>query len=226
MNAKQRILAVDDEAGIRDLITDVLSLAGFEVQTAADGLVALDLIRKQNFDLVILDVNLPKIDGFTLLEKIREKDIQIPIIMLTARTEKDDVTHGLRTGADDYVRKPFSVEELVLRIKGLLRRAGGVEQKKLMCGPIELDESSHAVLFNGVNVDLSPTEFNLLAQLMSAPHIVHTKERLLEIVWGLDFETSTNVVDTYISYLRKKLHKDGFEGIKTVRGIGFKIEAE
>ena len=226
MDTKQRVLAVDDEAGIRDLVTDVLTLSGFEVTTASDGLQALDFIRKNKFDLYLLDVNLPKIDGFTLLEKIRERDTNIPVIMLTARTEKDDVNHGLRAGADDYVRKPFGVEELVLRVEGLLRRTHAQQPKKLMCGPIEVDEESHSVKFMDERVDLSPTEFNLLAELIHKPNIVHTKERLLEVVWGLDFETSTNVVDTYISYLRKKLHKDGYEGIKTVRGIGFKIESE
>ena len=226
MVQKKRVFVVDDEPSIRELVSDVLVLAGLEIVTATDGLSALDMIRKEKFDLFILDINLPKIDGFTLLEKIRERDTQTPIIMLTARVEKDDVTHGLRSGADDYVRKPFSVEELVLRVKGLLRRTSSIESTTIVCGPLVIDEMSHTVTLHEKVVDLSPTEFNLLLQLMEQPNMVHTKERLLEKVWGLDFETSTNVVDTYISYLRKKLHKDGFEGIKTVRGIGFKIEAE
>ena len=224
MDTKQRVLAVDDEAGIRDLVTDVLTLSGFEVTTASDGLQALDLIRKNKFDLYLLDVNLPKIDGFTLLEKIRERDTNIPVIMLTARTEKDDVNHGLRAGADDYVRKPFSVEELVLRVENRLKRNPKNEAEIFACGPITLNDTEHTVTFNDKNVDLSPTEYNLLLILIQNQNRVMSKEKLLDLVWGLDFETSTNVVDTYISYLRKKLHRADFEGIKTIRGVGFKLE--
>jgi two-component system OmpR family response regulator len=146
--------------------------------------------------------------------------------MISARTEKDDVTHGLRLGADDYIRKPFSVEELVLRVENRLRRTSNSEVETFICGPIELNELKHQVLFKDQEIELSPTEFNLLLALIHNQNRVMTKEKLLDLVWGLDFETSTNVVDTYISYLRKKLHKDGFEGIKTVRGVGFKLDSQ
>ena len=224
--SKGQILIVDDEKSIRDLITDVLVIADYEVTPAADGLSALNLIRKSKFDLILLDVNLPKVDGFAILEKIRESAPTQPIIMISARVEKEDVTHGLKLGADDYVRKPFSVEELVLRIENILRRLKKNNPEIFVCGPITLNEREHKVTFNDENIDLSPTEFNLLSVLIQNQNRVLTKEKLLELVWDLDFETTTNVVDTYISYLRKKIHKDGYEGIKTVRGVGFKMESK
>jgi two-component system OmpR family response regulator len=224
--SKGQILVVDDELGIRTLLSEVLNIAGFQVTIAADGLDALNLIRKNKFDLILLDVNLPKVDGFAILEKIRASAPTQPIIMISARTEKDDVTHGLRLGADDYIRKPFSVEELVLRVENRLRRTSNSEVETFICGPIELNELKHQVLFKDQEIELSPTEFNLLLALIHNQNRVMTKEKLLDLVWGLDFETSTNVVDTYISYLRKKLHKDGFEGIKTVRGVGFKLDSQ
>ena len=219
-----RILVVDDEVAIRDLIKEVMQLAGFEVSVCEDGLTALNLIRRERFDLIILDVNLPKLDGFALLQKVRESAPSQPIILISARTDKEDVTHGLRLGADDYIRKPFGIEELVLRVENRLRRESSVVE--LICGPIELNESQHRVSFGGREIELSPTEFTLLQVLMENQNRVLTKEKLLDLVWGMDFATSTNVVDTYISYLRKKLHIDGFEGIKTVRGIGFKLESK
>lgn len=224
--SKGQILVVDDEFGIRTLLSEVLNIAGYQVTTAADGLDALNQIRKNKFDLILLDVNLPKVDGFAILEKIRASAPTQPIIMISARTEKDDVTHGLRLGADDYIRKPFSVEELVLRVENRLRRTSNSEVENFICGPIELNELKHQVLFKDQEIELSPTEFNLLLALIQNQNRVMTKEKLLDLVWGLDFETSTNVVDTYISYLRKKLHKDGFEGIKTVRGVGFKLDSQ
>lgn len=221
---KGHILVVDDETAIRDLISEVLTIANYEVTTSADGLDAINQIRKTNFSAILLDVNLPKMDGFAILEKVRENAPTQPIIMLSARTDKEDVTHGLRLGADDYVRKPFSVEELILRVENLLKRNRIATPTLYTCGPVVLSEDQHKVTFNEQVVDLSPTEFNLLLILIQNQGRVLTKEKLLDIVWGLDFETSTNVVDTYISYLRKKLHNDGFEGIKTVRGVGFKLD--
>ena len=217
-------MVVDDEVAIRDLIREVMQLAGFEVSVCEDGLTALNLIRRERFDLIILDVNLPKLDGFALLQKVRESAPSQPIILISARTDKEDVTHGLRLGADDYIRKPFGIEELVLRVENRLRRESSVVE--LICGPIELNESQHRVSFGGREIELSPTEFTLLQVLMENQNRVLTKEKLLDLVWGMDFATSTNVVDTYISYLRKKLHINGFEGIKTVRGIGFKLESK
>jgi two-component system OmpR family response regulator len=223
---KGQILVVDDEGAIRDLIHEVLTIAGYQVTSSIDGLDALNKIRNHKFDLILLDVNLPKIDGFAILEKVRESAPTQPIIMISARVDKDDVTHGLRLGADDYVRKPFSIEELVLRIENRLKRIDQNDAEVLSCGPITIDEASHLVTLDNTEVELSPTEFNLLLVLIQNENRVLSKEKLLDLVWGLDFETTTNVVDTYISYLRKKLHKNGYEGIKTVRGVGFKLESK
>jgi two-component system OmpR family response regulator len=144
-----QVLAVDDEKGIRDLVHDALSLAGFEVTGAADGLEALTLLRKQKWDLVILDINLPTIDGFSLLEKLREKDLQTPVLLLSARGDNADVTQGLKLGADDYVRKPFGLEELVLRAKALIKRTSStVQSQQVIAGPITIDDASHEVRFN------------------------------------------------------------------------------
>jgi two-component system OmpR family response regulator len=218
------VLAVDDEKGIRDLVHDALSLAGFEVTGAADGLEALTLLRKQKWDLVILDINLPTINGFSLLEKLREKDPQTPVLLLSARGENADVTQGLKLGADDYVRKPFGLEELVLRAKALIKRTSpAVQSQQVIAGPITIDDASHEVRFKDELIDLSKTEYRLLWELAARPGMVLSKEYLLENVWGIDFENNSTVVDTYISYLRKKLHKDGFEGVQTVRGVGFKL---
>ena len=222
-----QVLVVDDEKGIRDLVHDALSISGFEVTGAADGLEALALLRNKKWDLCILDINLPKVDGFALLEKLRERDAQTPVLLLSARGENFDVTHGLKLGADDYVRKPFGLEELVLRVQALLRRTHSVQERNhLIVGPIQIDDDRHIVTFDGDLVDLSKTEYRLLWELASQPERVLSKEYLLEAVWGIDFENNSTVVDTYISYLRKKLHNGKFEGIQTVRGIGFKLTVE
>ena len=219
------ILVVDDEIGIRELICDALSVAEIKTQSAADGLEALDKIRKVRFDLVILDINLPKLDGLSLIEKIRKEDFQVPVLMLSARGERSDITAGLKSGADDYLTKPFGIEELVLRVRAILRRTNSAasSRKEMVCGPIKLDLDQYRASFNGEIVDLSVTEFRLLEALIMRAGKVVTKENLLATVWGIDFKNSSTVVDTYISYLRKKLHKEGFDGIKTIRGIGFQI---
>jgi two-component system OmpR family response regulator len=146
--------------------------------------------------------------------------------LLTARGERADVTRGLKLGADDYVTKPFGLEELTLRVAAILRRtkaAALVEPAVIVVGPVELNEDAHSVRLGGKSVDLSPTEFKLLHELMKRPGKVVTKNQLLDVVWGMGYANNASVVDTYISYLRKKIHIDGFEGIKTVRGIGFQI---
>jgi len=219
-----RILVVDDENGVRELISDVLHLESFHVTTASDGLEALGLLRKSDFDLMILDVSMPKMDGFTLLEKLREEKNTIPALMLSARNDRSDVTTGLRSGADDYVTKPFGIEELVLRVKSILRRTlESSEPLLLKCGPISIDLEQHRVAFGEEVIELSPTEFSLLEYLVENKNKVVTKEALLKVVWGYDFDIKSSVVETYISYLRKKLHRDDWEGIKTIRGIGFQI---
>jgi two-component system OmpR family response regulator len=228
MSQRPKVLVIDDEPGVRDLISEALSLSEITAVQAVDGLEALSFLRRERFDLLILDINMPKLDGLALLEKLRTEGMSVPVLMLSARADKSDINQGLRIGADDYLTKPFSIEELVLRVKAILRRSKGevVEVKVLTCGPISMDFSKYSVKFNDQPIDLSPTEFKLLEQLILNRGNVVTKETLLSEVWEIDFKSSSTVVDTYISYLRKKLHIDGFDGIKTVRGIGFQIVAD
>ena len=228
MSERPKVLVIDDEPGVRELISEALSLSEITAVQAADGLEALSFLRRERFDLLILDINMPKLDGLALLEKLRTEGMSVPVLMLCARADKADINQGLRTGADDYLTKPFSIEELVLRVKAIMRRSKGevAEVKVLTCGPISMDFSKYSVKFNDQPVDLSPTEFKLLEQLILHRGNVVTKETLLSEVWEIDFKSNSTVVDTYISYLRKKLHIDGFDGIKTVRGIGFQIVAD
>jgi two-component system OmpR family response regulator len=222
----EMILIVDDEAGVRELLGDALRIAGFETSTASDGMSALTSIRNKKPDLLIIDINMPLMDGFELVERLRSTGDNIPALMLSARADRADVTRGLTLGADDYVTKPFGLEELLLRVKAILRRSqiSTSTGTDLSCGPIKLDEASHTVTFAGELVDLSPTEFRLLQVLVENKNRVLSKSLLLDEVWGITFESESTVADTYISYLRKKLHRDGFEGIKTVRGVGFVIQ--
>ncbi len=221
---KAQILVVDDESGVRELVGDVLELEGYQVTIAIDGLDALSHIRKKKFDLYLLDINMPKIDGLMLLEKVRGAGDQTPALLLSARREKDDIHQGFRVGADDYVTKPFSVEELALRVEAILRRTQSTQTTNILrCGPISIDVDQHLVRHEDEVIELSPTEYNLLHYLIERKNKVVRKDALLNAVWGIDFENNSTVVETYISYLRKKLHQGGFEGIKTVRGVGFQI---
>jgi len=223
---RKQILVVDDEENIRDLLAETLRLVGFSTVTARGGVDAIQLVRNQDFDLILLDVNMPIMDGFETLRKIRAIKRDIPIIMITARADKPDVVTGLREGADDYITKPFNMEEVVMRINAVLRRTTQVDDSRLLeCGPIKMDTEKYEVHLNGTLTELSKTEFRLLQLLLERQGKVVEKSTLLSEIWGYDFETETTVVDTYISYLRKKLHKDGFEGIRTIRGVGFQIKA-
>lgn len=223
--ATTKILVVDDDSAIRSTIADSLRVAGHTAIEASDGAAAIDLATRHSYDLVILDVNMPRVDGFTVLEKLRRRKPSLPIIMLTARDEREDVVRGLRLGADDYIRKPFGLEEFLLRVSAVLRRADKTESSSLLvCGDLEMDLTSQSVNHAGVAVNLSPTEFRLLRRLMEHPNRVLSKSHLLESVWGIDYDTSTTVVETFVSYLRKKLDRDDHEHIKTVRGFGIKLD--
>jgi two-component system OmpR family response regulator len=223
--AKATILVVDDEAGLRDMLADALRMQQYAVATAADGHAALREIYEGDFDLIISDVNMPKVNGFELLERLRATGNETPVILLTARGDRADVAVGFRAGADDYVTKPFGLEELMLRVEARLKHLLNTQREVLEVGPIRLDEDAHQVTVDGVAVELSPTEFRLLQELMQRKGRVATKGALLDSVWGINWDTTVTVLDTYISYLRKKLHTDNWQGIKTVRGIGFQIEA-
>lgn len=223
--AKANILVVDDEAGVRDMLADALRMQQYAVSTAADGHSALRDIYEGDFDLIISDVNMPKVNGFELLERLRATGNETPVILLTARGDRADVAVGFRAGADDYVTKPFGLEELMLRVEARLKHLLHSKREVLEIGPVRLDEDAHQVTVDGEAVELSPTEFRLLQELMQRKGRVATKGALLDAVWGINWDTTVTVLDTYISYLRKKLHTDKWQGIKTVRGIGFQIEA-
>lgn len=227
--AKARVLVIDDESGVRELLCDALRLSDYDVSSAVDGADALSVLQKQEFDLLIVDVNMPRLDGYELTRKLRDGGNQTPVIFVTARDEKRDISEGLRSGADDYITKPFGLEELTLRVAAVLRRtmpAAPAKSVVLQYGPISIDMDHYEVHVNGQLVELSPTEFRLLHFMISNPGKVLTKRKLFSEVWGMDFETNSTVLDTYISYLRKHLKEKGFEGIRTVRGIGFQILAE
>lgn len=224
-STRPHVLVVDDEAGVRELLGDALRVAGYSVSSASDGMSALTALRGAPADLLIIDINMPVMDGFELLEQLRSKGDLTPALMLSARGEKTDITRGLRLGADDYVTKPFGLEELLLRVGAILRRTRAVvtENSVLRCGPLSLDEDQHKVFFGEEELELSPTEFKLLQELMRNKGRVLTKSALLRNVWEIDFETETSVLDTYISYLRKKLNRNEIEFIRTVRGVGYQI---
>ncbi len=219
------ILVVDDEEGVRDLLCDALRIAGHTAESAADGQAALVLFKRRPFDLCIVDVNMPTMDGFAFVENVREHDDQTPVLLLSARDAQVDVTHGLRVGADDYVRKPFGLEELLLRVEAILRRSGSgrEEDQVYRCGPLTMNLDRHEVTYGDEVLDMSATEFNLLETLMARRGRLLTREQLLRDVWGIDFDSETSVLDTYISYLRKKVHREGFAPIVTVRGVGYKM---
>ena len=213
----------DDDEAICDTIEDALHLAGYLTMRAKDGQMALDRVRSDRPDLVILDVNMPKLDGFEVLRKMRSLSITTPAILLTARHEREDAVTGLKLGADDYVKKPFGLEELLLRVAAVLRRVNGESDSALVCGTISLSVARHEVVCAGNAIDLSPTEFRLLEYLMENKNRVLTKQQLLDAVWGIDFDSSTTVVETFISYLRKKMSPEIDSMLVTVRGIGFKL---
>lgn len=219
------IMIVDDESGVRELLTDAMRLSGYETLEAKDGMVALTLLRQHKPDLLIVDINMPVMDGYDLLERLRTNNNETPVIMLTARGERKDIARGLRLGADDYVTKPFGLEELTLRVQAILKRTRPAiaEVSLLTCGPITVNEETYQAFFNETQIELSKTEFRLLQHLLLHKGRVLTKTELLSEVWDIDFASNSSVVDTYISYLRRKLHVDGFDGIKTVRGVGFQI---
>lgn len=228
MNAKTsaaRILVVDDEDVLREMLGDALRLSGFEVLEAADGSKALAILQGGKVDLIISDVNMPGMDGYEMLSHLRAQGDETPAIMLTARRERADVTKGLKLGADDYVTKPFGLEELILRVNAVLRRTMGAASTspKLTCGPVEMVDELHQVTVDGAEVDLSPTEYHLLQVLLENKGKVISRSKLLLEVWDINFDTGTNVVDTYISYLRRKVHTESYQGIKTVRGVGFQM---
>jgi two-component system OmpR family response regulator len=219
-----RLLVVDDEPSIRELLTASLRFAGFEVFPAADGAEALKLAEQHRPDLVVLDIMLPDFDGFTVTRKLRERGRDVPVVFLTARDDTSDKVTGLTVGGDDYVTKPFSLEEVVARIRAVLRRTGVGSQPdtgRLVFHDLEMDEDSHEVRRAGRLVDLSPTEFKLLRYLMLNPNRVLSKAQILDHVWAYDFNGEAGIVESYISYLRRKIDAVDPPLIHTRRGVGY-----
>ena len=219
-----RILLVEDDPSIRELTTIGLNAAGYDVIAAADGREGLDRFAADQPDAVVLDIMLPVLDGLAVCRTIRLESA-VPIIMLTARTDAFDVVAGLEAGADDYIRKPFELPELVARLRVALRRAGTTESGgPLHLGPLEIDEASHTVRRDGHEIALSHTEFRLLAELARRPGQVYTRERLLEQFWGYDYLGDSRLVDVAIQRLRAKVEAEPAhpELILTVRGVGYK----
>jgi two-component system OmpR family response regulator len=219
------ILIIDDEPGVRDLLKDALGNVGYQVECATNGAEGLDQLRRRSADLCIVDINMPTMNGYEFLEKLRAHDTKTPVLMLTARNSSDDVEKGLRFGADDYVRKPFNLEELLLRVAAILRRTGiDVNDDHVMvCGSLVMNIDRHEVTYVDEAIELSATEFRLLEVLLEHQDRVVTREQLLREVWNIDFDSETSVLDTYISYVRRKVHRDDFAPITTIRGVGFKL---
>jgi two-component system, OmpR family, response regulator len=229
------LVVVDDEPNIRELLATSLRFAGFEVHAAGDGASALRLVKQVDPDLVVLDVMLPDMDGFTLTRRLREKGHHVPVVFLTARDDTSDKVTGLTVGGDDYVTKPFSLEEVVARIRAVLRRTrpgdDDADDATLRYADLELDDDGHEVRRAGRTIDLSPTEFKLLRYLMLNAGRVLSKTQILDHVWQYDWGGDANIVESYISYLRRKIDAPpaGVDDdaaaplplIHTKRGVGY-----
>jgi two-component system OmpR family response regulator len=219
-----RLLVVEDEPNIRELLATSLRFAGFEVDTAGDGTTALAMAAERDPDLVVLDVMLPDVDGFEVTRRLRDRGRKQPIVFVTARDATGDKIQGLTVGGDDYVTKPFSLEEVIARIRAVLRRTRGAAEddgSTLRFHDLELNEDSHEVRRGGRVIDLSPTEFKLLRYLLLNPNRVLSKLQILDHVWDYDFRGESGIVESYISYLRRKIDADGPSLIHTKRGVGY-----
>jgi len=229
LSADHRILVVDDEKHITDLVAMAVRLKGATVEVAHSGNQALRGVQTFRPHLVVLDVMLPDMDGFAVLKRIAEdrRTMDVPVLFLTARGTLDDRLRGLALGGDDYMTKPFSVEEMLLRINAILRRTEGYEDAgtRVTVGDVELDEDSHEVRRGSELVDLTPTEFRLLHYLMVNAGQVVSKAQIRDHVWDYSFDGKVNMVEVYVSYLRKKLQAHGPPLIRTVRGLGYCMRA-
>jgi two-component system, OmpR family, response regulator len=221
--SEAKLLVVEDDANILELLSASLRFAGFDVSTATSGSAAVSAAKNANPDLVVLDVMLPDLDGFEVIRLMREGGARTPVVFLTARDGTDDKIRGLTLGGDDYVTKPFSLEELTARIRAVLRRTttGDEEPSRLVFADLELDEETHEVYRAGQRVQLSPTEFKLLRYLMLNANRVLSKAQILDHVWNYDFRGDDNIVESYISYLRRKVDAGQPRLIHTLRGVGY-----
>jgi two-component system OmpR family response regulator len=226
--AGSRVLVVDDEPYIADLLATGLRFVGFDVRTAAGGQQALTLVREWKPDALVLDVMMPDVDGFEVTRRLRADGRGVPVLFLTARDSTEDKVAGLTIGGDDYVTKPFSLEEIVARVRALLRRhtAAAIEDGLLRYEGLVLDDDAHEVTRDGVAIDLTPTEFSLLRYLMLNAGRVVSKAQILDHVWHYEFSGDGGVVESYVSYLRKKVDSPFDEPlIRTVRGVGYSLRS-
>ena len=226
MNCVARILVVDDEPYITDLLGAALRFEGFSVEVAATGAEALALAHEGRHDLVLLDVMLPDINGTEVCRRLRANGVSTPVLFLTARDATEDKVAGLTVGGDDYVAKPFSLDELVARIHAVLRRTSGltgVDSARLVFADLVMDDDTHEVWRQGVAIDLTATEFNLLRYLLENSRRVLSKSEIVDNVWSLDFDGDPNIVETYISYLRKKVDIVDPALIHTIRRVGYTL---
>lgn len=223
----QKILIADDEARIRDILKEYLDFEGFLYDEAEDGLQAVNMVKENSYDLVILDIMMPKVDGFTALREIR-KFSKIPVIMLSARGEEYDKLFGFEMGVDDYITKPFSPKEVMARIKAVLKRTSNKEETSnsvIVIGGLEIDETSRKVLVDGSVASLTPKEFDILLFMAKNKGVVFSREKILEKIWGYEFFGEDRTVDTHIKMLRNSLGKYR-SLIKTVWSVGYKLEED
>jgi two-component system OmpR family response regulator len=222
-----RILVVDDEPNIRDLLITSLRFAGFQVRAVSNGAQTISAVLEEEPDLIILDVMLPDMNGFSVTKRLRGAGYTAPILFLTAKDETEDKITGLNAGGDDYVTKPFSLDEIVARIQAILRRTMQADEESVIrAGEITMDQDTHDVQVGEASIDLSPTEFKLLRYLMLNPNRVLSKAQILDHVWEYDFNGDAGIVESYISYLRRKIDPHSTEPlIQTKRGFGYMLKA-
>ena len=221
------ILIVEDETALAEAVEHILRKAGHNTDRVSDGQSALDYIRLGAYDLILLDIMLPKLDGLSVLRQMRSEGVQTPVLMLTARTTVPDKVAGLNAGADDYLTKPFDPEELLARVNAMTRRKGAMVLDELHFGDLTLQLNSALLCRGGKNVQLSPKEFQLARLMLAEPQMTYSKELLISRAWGLDSEATDNNVEAYISFLRKKLRYLGSNvTIKNLPKIGYRLEME
>ena len=227
MPAPKRVLVVDDEANIAELVATALRYEGFEVTTASSGTQALETVVTARPDLIVLDVMLPDLDGFEVARRLGEQGKAVPILFLTARDSTDDKIRGLTIGGDDYVTKPFSLSELLARVHAVLRRGQvhGASHSRLVLGDLEMDDDTKEVVRGSRPIELTATEYRLLRYLLANGGKVLTRAQLLDHVWDYDFGGDSGVLETYISYLRKKIDVEAPALIHTVRGVGYSLRS-
>jgi two-component system, OmpR family, response regulator len=221
----ERLLLVDDEDHLRSMLQAALSHHGYDVHPVTTGREAMAAVPAVRPDLILLDVMLPDLDGFEVCRRLRSEGTRTPVLFLTARDSTDDTVRGLTLGGDDYLAKPFSLEELVARIDAVLRRAGATRDAVLRCADLEVDDDAHRVRRAGVEVSLSPTEYNLLHYLLVNQGRALSRSQILDHVWHYDFGGDSGVVETYIGYLRRKVDNVEPRLIHTIRGIGYSLRA-